>query len=345
MSIRMKDIARDVGVSVMTVSKVVRNQSDIGDQTRRRVLKRIRELGYTPNPTARALVTGRSNVAALIVPDLVHPFFAELAKGLSAELDASHSLVISSSDEEVDQEQRQIEHLLARRVDVLVIASVQPTPDSLRRIEERKTPIVLVDRRFAGWQGHFVGVDDRRMGRLATEHLIEVGCRRIAHIAGGKVSTALGRLEGYRETLREYDLPVSRELMVARLQGDHLGDVTGYRAMQQLLRRRHRPDGVFCYNDPTAMGAMQAILEAGLDVPQDIAVMGCGDVHYAPFLRVPLTSIGQQSDLIGRRAGQLALSLLAADRHRPPTTILLAPALRARQSTARKPPEKPARAG
>jgi LacI family transcriptional regulator len=335
MSTRMKDIARDVGVSVMTVSKVVRNHSDIGEQTRRRVLKRIREVGYTPNATARALVTGRSNLAALIVPDLVHPFFAELAKGLSAELDASYSLVISSSEEEIDQERRQIERLVARRVDVLVVASVQTTPDSFRRIEERNTPVVLVDRRFAGWQGHFVGVDDRRIGRLATEHLIEVGCRRIAHIAGAKVSTALGRLEGYRETLQEHGLPASRELTVARLHGDHLGDVTGYHAMQQLLRLRRRPDGVFCYNDPTAMGAMQAILEAGFDVPRDIAVMGCGDVHYARFLRVPLTSIAQQSDLIGRKAGHLALSLMTAKRERPPTTILLAPALRVRQSTAR----------
>ncbi len=150
MPIRMKDVAKDVGVSVMTVSKVIRNHSDIGEQTRRRVLERIRELDYTPNAAAQALVTGRSNVAALIVPDLVHPFFAELAKGLSAELSRAYSLVISSSEEEADLEKREIDHLLARCVDVLIIASVQTSREAFRRIQERKTPVVLVDRKLAG---------------------------------------------------------------------------------------------------------------------------------------------------------------------------------------------------
>jgi LacI family transcriptional regulator len=337
MPIRMKDVARDVGVSVMTVSKVIRNHSDIGEQTRRRVLERIRELDYTPNAAAQALVTGRSNVAALIVPDLVHPFFAELAKGLSAELSRSYSLVISSSEEEVEVEAREIDHLLARCVDVLIIASVQTRREAFRRIHERKTPVVLVDRRLAGWRGNFVGVNDRRVGRLATEHLIAVGCRRIAHIAGAKVSTALHRQEGYRQTLATHRLPAPRELIVARAHGDDRGDASGYQAMQQLLGLTRRPDGVFCYNDPTAMGAMQAVLDAGLDVPHDVAIIGCGDVHYAPFLRVPLSSVAQQSDEMGRTAGRLALSLIAAKRPPKPTAILLEPTLRIRQSTAGTP--------
>jgi LacI family transcriptional regulator, galactose operon repressor len=278
----------------------------------------------------------RSKVAALIVPDLIHPFFAELAKGLAAELGASFSLVIASTEEKIDLERRQIDDLLARGVDALFIASVQTRPGSFRRIQERQTPVVLVDRRVAGWPGHFVGMDDRRIGQLATEHLIEVGCRRIAHIAGAEVSTARDRLEGYRQTLLKHRLPAPRELTVTRSHGDHLGDLSGYRAMRRLLRLRHRPDGVFCNNDPTAMGAMRAILEAGLDVPGDIAVVGCGDVHYAKFLRVPLTSVAQQPDAIGRRAAELACSLGAGKRRRPPTTVLLAPTLQVRQSTARE---------
>jgi LacI family transcriptional regulator len=277
----------------------------------------------------------RARLAALIVPDLVHPFFAEVAKGLSEALRDSHSLVIASTEDEADVERQQIDVLLAREIDALFIASVQPRLGRIRPVLERDRPVILVDRRLPGWQGHFVGMDDRRIGQLATEHLIEVGCRRIAHIAGAGVSTATDRLQGYRRALLQHGLPASRDLVVTRAHGDDLGDVSGYRAMQRLLRLRKRPDGVFCNNDPTAMGAMRAILEAGLDVPGDIAIVGCGDVHYAKFLRVPLTSVAQQPNVIGRRAGELAIAAAMATRRRPPTTILLAPTLLVRQSSAR----------
>jgi len=274
-------------------------------------------------------------LAALIVPDLVHPFFAELAKGLSDALRDSHSLVIASTEEEADVEREQIDVLLAREIDALFIASVQTRVGNLRPVLERDRPVVLVDRRLPSWQGHFVGMDDRRIGQLATEHLIQAGCRRIAHIGGAGVSTATDRFQGYRQALIQHGLPTLRELTVTRTHGDDLGDVSGYRAMRRLLRLRKRPDGVFCNNDPTAMGAMHAILEAGLDVPGDIAIVGCGDVHYAKFLRVPLTSVAQQPGVIGRKAGELALAGTTAGRRRPPTTILLAPTLLVRQSSVR----------
>jgi LacI family transcriptional regulator len=337
MATSMKDIARDLGVSVVTVSKVVRNISDISEETRNRVLKRIKELNYTPNAAAQALVTGRSRVIALIVPDLLHPFFAEVAKGLSAALRSqAYSLVISSSEEDPALEQKEIEHLLARRVDALIIASVQTAAQSFARIEEQRTPYVLIDRKFDGLTANFIGVDDALVGRLATQHLIDVGCQRIAHIGGGGVSTALERLEGYTRTLEKHGLSAPRDLIVSRTtHADDLGDVTGYAAMERLLALRPRPDGVFCYNDPTAMGAMLAILDHGLMIPDDIAVVGCGNVHYSKFLRVPLTSISQQTEAMGRKAGQLALSLVKAKAAGPARTILLKPRLEVRQSTSK----------
>jgi LacI family transcriptional regulator len=279
--------------------------------------------------------TARVRLAALIVPDLVHPFFAELAKGLAESLRDSHCLVIASTEDEADAERQHIDALLAREVDALFIASVQPRLGKLGPVLDRDRPVILVDRRLPGWQGHFVGMDDRRIGQLATEHLIGVGCRRIAHIAGAAVSTAADRLHGYRQALIQHGLPAPRDLVVARAHGDDLGDVSGYRAMQRLLRLRKRPDGVFCNNDPTAMGAMRAVLEAGLDVPGDIAIVGCGDVHYAKSLRVPLTTVAQQPHVIGKRAGDLARAAASAKRRRPPTTVLLAPTLLVRQSSAR----------
>lgn len=342
MAVRMKDIARDLGVSVVTVSKVLRNHSDIGPETRERVLKRIKELNYRPNPAARALVTGRTRMIGLIVPDLVHPFFAEVAKGLSRVLrKRDYTLMISSSEEDPALEQYEIDQLLARRADILIIASTQRTDENLRRIEEQGTPYVLIDRRFAGLQAHFVGVDDEQVGELATEHLIDAGCRRIAHIRGPEVSTALGRLEGYRRVLSQRGLTMPPAYVVAPRSSDDAGDVSGHAAMKVLLKLSPPPDGVFCYNDPAAVGALTAILEAGLRVPEDIALIGCGNVRYSALLRVPLSSIDQDSAGIGERAAKLALSVVEAKTPPArPKTVLLSPTLIARESTRRPPAAK-----
>ena len=191
----MKDIARDLSVSVITVSKVLRNHPDISESTRDRVLRRMKELNYRPNLAARALVTGKSYSVGLIVPDLVHPFFAQLAKGISNVLrEQGYGLMISSSEESTELEQQEIDHMVARGVDAILIASTQLTVESFRQIEERRIPYVLLDRSFAGLPANFVGIDDEQAGLLATEHLISVGCRRIAHIMGPEVSTSIGRL-------------------------------------------------------------------------------------------------------------------------------------------------------
>jgi LacI family transcriptional regulator len=250
-------------------------------------------------------VAGRSHLVGLIVPDLVHPFFAEVAEGLSCELrKRGHSLVISSSEEDPDLEREEIDHLLARGVDALVLAPTQWTVESFREIEEQKVPYLLIDRRFAGFPAHFVGVDDELSGMMAVEHLIQQGCKRIAHILGQQTSTAIGRMEGYRQALRKHDLAAPKNYVVAGEAADDSGDVSGYLAMQQLLSVRPRPDAVFCYNDPIAMGAMKAILGAKLRIPEDVAIVGCGNVTYAELLRVPLTSIDLQSNALGRQTAK-----------------------------------------
>jgi LacI family transcriptional regulator len=330
----MKDIAMDLGVSVITVSKVLRNHPDISDETRERVLRRAKELRYRPNLAARALVTGRTLAIGLVVPDLVHPFFAELAQGLSGVLrERGYGLLIASSEENPDLEREEIRQLLARRVDALLIASAQWTVESFREIEEHKTPYVLIDRQFAGLSANFVGIDDEKAGALATEHLFSAGRRRIAHIRGPEVSTALGRLSGYRRALADHSLHLPPEYIARNRTGDADADISGLEAMRSLLALTPPPDGVFCYNDPTAMGAMQAIIEAGLRIPEDIAVVGCGNVFYGGFLKVPLSSVDQHSQEIGARAGGLALALVDAKTQPRPVSILLEPRVVARAST------------
>jgi LacI family transcriptional regulator len=334
MSTTMKDIARDVGVSVVTVSKVLRNHSDISEGTRKRVLQRVKELNYQPNPAAQALVTGRTNLIGLIVPDLVHPFFAQVAKGISAKLRPSgYSLIIASSEDDPNLERRELDQMLGRRVDAVILASTQTNPGYFHRIEHQRLPIVLLDRRIPGLTADFVGIDDVMAGSLATRHLLKIGCRTIAHIAGSDVSTAADRAAGYNAELARQKVSLPAGYVVKHGRGDDSGDAAGYTGMKALLRLDPRPDGVFCCNDPIAMGAMRAILETGLRIPQDVAVVGCGNVHYADFLRVPLTSIDQDSSGLGLSAAKMALSIAKRKMGLPAKTVLMSAKLILRAST------------
>lgn len=337
MTVRMKDIARDLGVSVITVSKALRNHSDISTATRARVLKRVEELNYRPNYAARALVTGRSHTIGLVVPELVNSFFSEVAKGLAGVLRKSgFSLLISSSEGDPEVEKSAIDQLLARQVDALLIASTQWTVEAFRRVEEARIPYILLDRSFAGLPANFVGVDDVRVGTMATEHLIEIGCRNIAHIGGRRISTASGRLTGYKQALAAHGLTCNPDYIVMDDRLDESTHVEGYDAARKLLALNPRPDGIFCFNDPISIGAMGAILDAGLRIPADVALVGCANLHYDPFLRVPLTSVDQQSVAIGQRAAKLAIKLITSDRTLPSKTILLEPKIVRRDSTQRQ---------
>ena len=331
----MKDIARDLGVSLMTVSKALRSHSDISEATKRRVLKRARELNYRPNWIARSLVTRRTYMVGLIIPDLMHSFFAEVAKGIARKFEPlGYQIVISNSEENPDAELREIQVLLDRSVDGIIIAAAQSNVrgELFKILETRKIPYVLIDRLPAGFEGHFVGGRDEEIGMMATEHLIDEGCRRIAHLRGPGNSTGSGRLRGYRRALAKHQLEAPADYVVS---GQH-EDSTGYEGMRKLLGVSPRPDGVFCYNDPVAAGAIKAILEAGLKVPHDIAVIGAGNVHYSDLLRVPLSTIDQSSSLIGETAADLLVECIEAKNPVSPRRVLIPPRLIARESSKQK---------
>jgi LacI family transcriptional regulator len=331
----MKDIAEDLGVSLMTVSKALRNHSDVAEETRRRVNQRARELGYEPNLIARSLAGHRSFLIGLVVPDLMHSFFAEVAKGIESKVSPlGYQIVICSSGENTETELREIKSLLARKVDGLIIASAAPcaSHSMVELLEGRSAHYVLIDREVSHMKGNYVGVKDDKMGFLATEHLIEQGCARIAHLRGPLVSTGKGRLHGYQRALGKHGLKVPPAYVVG---GGYQGG-TGYSAMQQLLQLKPRPDGVFCYNDPVASGAIRAILEAGLDIPGDIAVVGAGDVHYSDMLRVPLSTINQSSFQIGESSAEILLACIESKTPLPPKRIFFPPRLVVRESSLRR---------
>jgi LacI family transcriptional regulator len=329
--VRLKDIANDLNVSVMTVSKVVRGCADVGAETRSRVLARIKELNYQPNWVARSLAARRTFMIGLIVPDLMHSFFAEIAKGVSATIrPLGYDVVICNSEEDSEVESSEVDRLLARQVDGLLLASAQ-TPSSLslfERIEARGVPYVLIDRRFADAHAPYVGADDEAIGRLATRHLIERGCRRIAHIAGPPLTPGVGRLKGYRDALAAAGIAVPDSYIVHATD-----DESGYLAARRLLALVPRPDAIFGYNDPTAAGAMKAILEAGIAIPGEIKVIGVGNVHYSDLLRVPLSTIDQSSTTIGQQAADMLIKSIGSKRKRPAKTVLIDPILVPREST------------
>lgn len=336
MLVRMKDMARDLGVSVITVSKALRNHTDISAATRARVLKKAKELNYRPNLAARALVTGRSNMMGLVVPDIVRPFFAFLARGLAAALrNSGYTLVISSSEDDAEIEKQVIDQLVSRSVDVLLVASIQWSVETFRRVEEAGIPYILIDRSFMGLASNFVGVNDEQVGAIATEHLIDIGCKTIAHISRTRISSAIGRLEGYKKTMARHGFNLGTEYIIHTDRADQPAEVMGYQAAHALLALNPRPDGIFCYNDPAAIGAMKAIFDAGLRVPEDVALVGCGNIHYDDYLRVPLTSVDQQSAMIGQRAARLAVSLVGSTSTTKPRSIVLEPKLIMRESTNR----------
>lgn len=337
MVVRLKDIADELGVSVVTVSRALRNRPDIAKDTKAKILEQIKRLNYRPNLTARSLVTGRSSLIGLVVPDLIHPFFAEIAKGLSATLrEKGYFVLVSSSESDPQLEQDEIEHMLAHHLDCFVVASCQKDTASLRGIGDAEVPLVLIDRSFSGFPCHFVGVDDQEVGKLATEHLIAQGCKRIAHIRGPMTTVGNNRAAGYRDTLAKHKCAAPDRYVIASGEAsDSDGETRGRKAMEQVLAMKPRPDAVFCFNDTIAVGAMSKALEAGVRIPRDIAFVGCGNMHYSGHLHVPLSSVDQKAREMGEQTARMILRLLEKPSTRPRTSIL-APELVVRASSKLK---------
>src|SRR5260370_10762075 len=200
----MKDIAQDLGVSLMTVPKALRSHSDISEETRQRVLQRMRELNYQPDWIARSMVTGRTYLVGLVMPDLMHSFFAEVATAVARKLQPlGYHVVVSNTMEDAAVERRNLEVLIAHKMDGLIIASAQRPGQTeiFEALDRSGIAYVLIDRMLAVVNANYVGVRDQDLGIMATEHLISQGAQRVAQIRCPAVSTCTCRLRGYRQAL------------------------------------------------------------------------------------------------------------------------------------------------
>jgi LacI family transcriptional regulator len=327
----MKRIAAELGVSTTTVSKVLNHHRDIGTATRQRVLAKVEELGYRPNAVARSLTLRRTHTLGVVIPDLMHSFFVEVVAGLEAAVSArGYGLLLCSSGEDPKKERSELEMLRARQVDGIVLASAHASnTDVLEKIAALGA-FVMIDRDdHPRLRCHRVLTDDEEVGRLATGHLIDRGRRTIAHIAGPPIVHAKRRAAGYRTAMRAHGL----KLRPAWITRGGFMDADGYRAMKHLLTLRPRIDAVFAANDPAAIGAMRAIWEAGLRIPDDIAVVGAGDIAHGDLLRVPLTTVSWSKEELGRRAAELLLDQIGPHPGGPFHRVIIPPKLVARASS------------
>jgi LacI family transcriptional regulator len=335
MRVRLKDIAEDLKLSKMTISKVLRGQTDISDETKARVLKRVKELKYIPNISASSLRTGQTKTMGLILPSIGRPHLAEIAGGINQAVSAEgYSLIVCSAQEDVDYEQQQIEVFLSLQVDALLLVSLQESAAFFEQLQRPpKMPVIFVGHRPFGDTENYVTVHEEEVGRIACEHLIQSGCRRIAYLRGPRTAVGDMRSNGYRQALSENGLAIQADLVVESMNQEESEYQRGHEAMVRLLVRRGRPDGVMTYTDRMALGAMDAASSHGVKIPEEIRFVGCGDDALLCGMRFPLTSIGLGERELGQKAGRLALRAIenknAGGMHR----VLVKPKLVKRKSS------------
>jgi DNA-binding LacI/PurR family transcriptional regulator len=326
----IKEVARQAGVSIGTVSNVLNRPNTVAPATRQRVLDAISALGYVRNDSARQLRAGRSRTIALVVLDLANPFFTDVAHGAEAAAERSGAMVIvCNSGEDVARERRHLDQLEEQRVLGVLITPVDDGPESrVEQLIDRGMPVVLVDRGSGHPSRCSVAVDDVMGGQLAGAHLLERGHQRIGYI-GGPLSirqvadrhAGVAAATGDRAELRVVEMP---SLSVA----------AGRQAASTLASAdpADRVTAVFCANDLLALGALQELTRRGLRVPDDIAIVGYDDIEFAAAAAVPLSSVRQPREQLGRTAAQLLLEELG-DPHHEHRHVVFKPELVVRAST------------
>ncbi|MGW6399710.1 LacI family DNA-binding transcriptional regulator [Streptomyces sp. NPDC055134] len=316
MRVSLKDVAARAGVSIKTVSNVVNNYQHVTPAMRERVQQAIDELGYRPNLTARHLRQGRTGIIALALPELGNPYFAELA---AAVIDAAalhdYIVLLDHTGGRREQEILVSQGFRARVIDGLILSPIELEAEDLRERTEN-VPLVLLGERHYDLPYDHIAVDNVAAARTAVRHLIDMGRREVAFIGArrGHSQPAHLRVQGWREELLSAGLSVDDGL-IATTEG--WGHADGAAAMTRILETGRRPDAVFAYNDPIAIGAMRVLSERGLRVPEDVAVVGFDDVVEGHFGAVTLTSVSPDKEAIARMAVESVLARLGGQAHEP----------------------------
>ena len=336
--ITIHDIAREINVTASTVSRALNGHSAISSSTKEAVHKIAKKLHYHPNRIASSLRLGKSKIIGVIIPSAEINFFGSVVHGIEkVASENDYNVLIYQSNELQAIEKKGVTTFLRSRVDGVIasLAKETTTLDHFKEIKHRGVPLVLFDRVNDDLSVPSVVVDDFKGAFNATQHLIDQGCNRIVHLAGPQhVSIFKQRLNGYKAALKKNGLPISEDcILIGKLTVE-----SGYKCMMQLLGEGITLDGVFAVEDFTALGAMQAMKEAGKKMPDEIALIGFANEAFGEYITPSLSTVDQQTIKMGEKAAQLFfdLSKEGAFYKSKPKKLVLEPVLIYRNSSLRK---------
>jgi LacI family transcriptional regulator len=335
--VTIKDIAQRLKISAATVSRALKDHPDISKGTKKAVLALANELDYQPNSIALSLRQQKTHMIGVIVPEIVHFFFSSVISGIEdVAYSAGYHVMICQSNEQYEREVVNTQALLANRVDGILVSVSKSSKqfDHFQTAVKKGVPLVFFDRVCTEIEVDRVVVEDYQGAYQAVEHLIRAGCKRIAHLAGPEtLLISQQRLNGYLDALRNHGMEPDTSLIVI---ADDYED--GHRATMELLKRKNRPDALFTVNDNAAVGALKAVKQKGLQVPDDIAIIGFSDdPKVTNLVDPPLSSIRQPAFEIGQEAARLLIAQIEhKGEKRAFETKVLKTNLHARESTNRK---------
>lgn len=325
--VTIKDIARQLDISPSTVSRALKDHPDISQKTKDAVLELATRLDYHPNSIALSLRKSQTNTIGVIVPDIVHFFFSTVISGIEdIAYSAGYNIILCQSHESYEKEVTDTKALLNSRVDGLLVSVSRETKnfDHFIDLHNRGVPIVFFDRIYEGLDTNRVLVDDHDGSMSAVRHLIEIGCRRIAHLAGPEtLPISRNRLQGYKDALEEAGLPFDPELVIQHADGIEFEE--GYQFANQLLDLPERPDAIFANPDLAAVGAMKAIKDRKMNIPNDIAVVGFSDWMMSSHTQPSLSTVAQPGFEMGQEAAKLFIQQVKHDdieTYQPVTKVL-----------------------
>ncbi len=326
----IKEIAKIANVSAMTVSRALNNRHSVRGATREKILKIASQLGYVPNRIARSLVSKKSKLISLIVADIGNQFFAEISRGIEDRArEKGYSVIFSSTDDDAKNLESCVRTMREVGVDGFIIAAAFLKEPVVDELVDQDFPVVLINRRVKKNNVNYVVVDNQKGTSLAVEHLINNGYKKIGIIAGkSNVSTGKERFQSYRQTLFDHGITFKKEYSS---QGPFTKE-HGKKAAQKMLMLKNRPEAIFAASDNIALGVMDAAGELGLNIPQDLAIVGFDDTKFSSNSKIRLTTVSQRKYEMGERGVQILIDLIERQQYDYINRIVLEPKLIIRES-------------
>jgi len=330
----IRDIAKMAKVSHTTVSRVLNNAPRVREETRRRILELVSILDYRPHARARAFASKRSHLLGLLVSDISNPFYAELARGIEDKAhEKGYNVIFCSTDEKSERMKTYTNLMMDAGVDGLIFASVHLHEPVTEKLIDERFPVVLVNRKLSGSSYNYVICNNIQGAYEITEHLINLGHRKIAIITGSSnLSTGRERLQGYQKALKNHGIDFNQNYVI---QGPFKRE-TGYKAAKKLLTMKDGPRAIFAGNDFMAIGVIDAIEELGMNIPEDVAVVGFDDTEFASHLRTKLTTVSQRKYEMGNLAVQILIDYIERKEKNYIHKVILEPKLVIRESCGQK---------